>query len=81
MAKTAAPDSGGSQFFLCFLPAKMLDGGYTAFGRVVKGLDVLAKIQRRDPEKQTSIEPDKILEAKVLRKRKHPYQPKTVAEK
>jgi cyclophilin family peptidyl-prolyl cis-trans isomerase len=81
MAKTAAPDSGGSQFFLCFLPAKMLDGGYTAFGRVVKGLDVLAKIQRRDPEKQTSIEPDKILEAKVLRKRKHPYQPKTAAEK
>jgi cyclophilin family peptidyl-prolyl cis-trans isomerase len=81
MAKTAAPDSGGSQFFLCFLPTKMLDGGYTAFGRVVKGLDVLAKIQRRDPEKQASIEPDKILEAKVLRKRSHPYQPKTVAEK
>ena len=72
MAKTAAPDSGGSQFFLCFLPTQFLDGKHTVFGRVVKGIDVLAKIQRRDPEKQASIEPDKILEAKVLRKRKPP---------
>ena len=47
----------------------------------MKGIDVLAKIQRRDPEKQASIEPDKILTAKVLRKRNHPYQPKTTAEK
>jgi len=81
MAKTAAPDSGGSQFFLCFLPTQFLDGKHTVFGRVSKGIDVLAKIQRRDPEKQASIEPDKILEAKVLRKRNHPYQPKTMAEK
>ena len=81
MAKTAAPDSGGSQFFLCFTPTQFLDGKHTVFGRVVKGIDVLAKIQRRDPEKQSSLQPDKILEAKVLRKRKHPYQPKTTAEK
>jgi cyclophilin family peptidyl-prolyl cis-trans isomerase len=81
MAKTGAPDSGGSQFFLCFIPTQGLDGKHTVFGRVVKGIDVLAKLQRRDPEKQASIEPDKILEAKVLRKRNHPYQPKTMAEK
>jgi cyclophilin family peptidyl-prolyl cis-trans isomerase len=81
MAKTGAPDSGGSQFFLCFLPTQFLDGKHTVFGRVVKGIDVLAKLQRRDPEKQASIEPDKIVEAKVLRKRDHAYQPKTMAEK
>ncbi len=81
MAKTAAPDSGGSQFFLCFLPTQFLDGKHTVFGRVRKGIDVLAKLQRRDPEKQALIEPDKILKAKVLRKRNHPYQPKTTAEK
>ena len=81
MAKTAAPDSGGSQFFLCFVPTQFLDGKHTVFGRVVKGIDVLAKLHRRDPDKQSSIEPDKILEAKVLRKRSHEYQPKKTGEK
>ena len=65
MACTSELDSGGSQFFLCFLPTQFLDGGFAAFGRVVKGIDVLAKIRRRDPDKQASIEPDKILEAVV----------------
>jgi cyclophilin family peptidyl-prolyl cis-trans isomerase len=81
MAKTAAPDSGGSQFFLNFVPTQHLDGKHTVFGRVVKGFDVLAKIQRRDPEGDNQAPPDKILEAKVLRKRSHPYEPKTIAEK
>jgi len=41
-------------------------------------MDVLAKLRRRDPSKPNQPEPDKILEAKVLRKRNHPYVPKTV---
>jgi cyclophilin family peptidyl-prolyl cis-trans isomerase len=83
MAKTAAPDSGGSQFFLCFVPTQQLDGKHTVFGRVVKGMEVLAKLQRRDPqdEKQQAIKPDKIVEAKVLRKRSHEYEVKKSAEK
>jgi cyclophilin family peptidyl-prolyl cis-trans isomerase len=81
MAKTAAPDSGGSQFFLCFVPTKHLDGKHTVFGRVVKGEEVLARLHRVDPEGQNPAPPDKILEAKVLRKRNHPYEPKTIAEK
>jgi cyclophilin family peptidyl-prolyl cis-trans isomerase len=76
MAKTAAPNSGGSQFFLTFRPTHHLDGQHTVFGRVVKGMEVLAKLQRRDPEKPEGPGPDKILEAKVLRKRNHPYEPK-----
>lgn len=38
-------DTGGSQFFLCFGPAPMLDGGYTAFGRLVGGEETLQKIE------------------------------------
>jgi cyclophilin family peptidyl-prolyl cis-trans isomerase len=80
MAKSMAPDSGGSQFFLTFRPTHHLDGKHTAFGRVVKGIEVLAKLQRRDPEKPDGSEPDKIVEAKVLRKRNHPYEPKKITQ-
>ncbi len=40
----AGPDTGGSQFFLCLAPQPHLDGGYTAFGEVVAGDDVLDRI-------------------------------------
>ncbi len=74
----AGRDTGGSQFFLCFAPAAQLDGRHTAFGRVIEGMDVLAKIQRIDPEKPVGIQPDKIIKAEVVRKRQHAYEPKTV---
>jgi peptidyl-prolyl cis-trans isomerase B (cyclophilin B) len=44
MARSANPDSAGSQFFICDGDASFLDHQYTAFGRLVKGDDVLAKI-------------------------------------
>ncbi len=44
MARSAEPDSAGSQFFLMLGPASHLDGQYTAFGKMIKGEDVLAKI-------------------------------------
>jgi cyclophilin family peptidyl-prolyl cis-trans isomerase len=76
----AGRDTGGSQFFLTFRPTRHLDGQHTVFGRVVKGMDVLAKIQRRDPDNPQGPEPDKIVEAKVVRKRSHPYEPKKTAK-
>lgn len=77
MANTGQPNTGGSQFFLTFVPTHYLDGRHTVFGRVVKGFEVLAKLQRRNPEQGENIpDPDRILEAKVLRKRAHSYTPK-----
>jgi cyclophilin family peptidyl-prolyl cis-trans isomerase len=73
MAKTSAPDSGGSQFFLCFVPTQFLDGKHTVFGRMISGFDVLAKINRREPTDANAADPDKILEMRVLRKRDHEY--------
>jgi cyclophilin family peptidyl-prolyl cis-trans isomerase len=72
MAKTQLPDSGGSQFFLCFVPTPQLDGKHTVFGRVVKGMDVLAKIQRRNPDDPEAPRPDKILDAKVIKSIRKP---------
>ena len=44
LAHTGAPNSGGSQFFICLGTASQLDRKFTAFGKVIKGLDVLDKI-------------------------------------
>jgi len=44
MARSAHPDSAGSQFFLCHGDAKFLDRQYTAFGELIKGDDVLERI-------------------------------------
>jgi cyclophilin family peptidyl-prolyl cis-trans isomerase len=74
----AGRDTGGSQFFLTFRPTPHLNGRHTAFGRVVEGMDVLAKLTRRNPDDPASAAPDKITKATVLRKRPHAYAPKKV---
>ena len=44
MARSASPNSAGSQFFVCLGDASFLDRQYTAFGKLVKGEDVLGAI-------------------------------------
>lgn len=50
MARSAHPDSAGSQFFICVSDAPHLDGQYTVFGEVTSGIDTIDKIvsQQRD---------------------------------
>jgi cyclophilin family peptidyl-prolyl cis-trans isomerase len=74
----AGQNTGGSQFFLTFVPTNHLDGKHTVFGRVVEGFDVLGDLQRRSPsgrpQNDQNLPPaDKILKAEVLRDRGHPY--------
>jgi len=75
-------DTGGSQFFLTFVPTTHLDGRHTAFGRVIEGMDVLSKIKRTENEAGVKNEatPDKIVKATVVRKRDHAYKPLTKPE-
>jgi peptidyl-prolyl cis-trans isomerase B (cyclophilin B) len=44
MARSANPDSAGSQFFICHGSPRFLDKQYTAFGKLIKGDEVLEKI-------------------------------------
>ncbi len=87
----AGPHTGGSQFYINFVPTPHLDGRHTVFGRVVRGLDVLAKLQRREPRDpmEVAINPhknviipraDRITQARVIRKRDHDYVPEVKSE-
>jgi cyclophilin family peptidyl-prolyl cis-trans isomerase len=56
----AGRDTNGSQFFITFDAQPMLDGGYTIFGQVVGGMDVVNGITRRDPQQNPSFTGDVI---------------------
>jgi cyclophilin family peptidyl-prolyl cis-trans isomerase len=71
-------DTGGSQFFLSFVPNGHLDGKHTVFGRVVEGIEVLGELQKREPNGDLQHDamlpaPDRIVKADVLRDRGHEY--------
>ena len=46
---TSGPNTAGSQFFIDYAPQPNLDGGYTVFGQIVTGRDILDKIAPREP--------------------------------
>ncbi len=60
MANTGAPNSGGSQFFITFGPQSYLNGGYTIFGQVISGMDVVNNITLRDPQQNPTFPGDAI---------------------
>ncbi len=45
MAKSSAPDSAGSQFYVAYEPLTFLDGRYTVFGQVISGMEVVDKLE------------------------------------
>ena len=79
----AGRDTGGSQFFITFVPTDHLNGKHTVFGRVIEGMDAVAKFKRVEPgaRGEKSEASDRILTATVLRKRNHKYEPTKLKEK
>jgi len=61
MARSQNPDSGDSQFFICFEESPWLNGQYTVWGLVVEGMENVDKIKRGEPVS----DPDRIVSAKL----------------
>ncbi|BCS87843.1 peptidylprolyl isomerase [Pseudodesulfovibrio sediminis] len=65
MARAQSPDSGDSQFFICFAPSHFLDGQYTVWGQVVSGMEFVDKIKKGIGQSGMVSNPDKIITMRV----------------
>jgi peptidylprolyl isomerase len=61
MARAGDPNSGDSQFFICFAESKSLDRQYTIWGQVTDGMENIDKIKRGEPV----ADPDSIITARI----------------
>ncbi len=61
MARTSAPNSANSQFFICFADARFLDRQYTVWGEVIAGMEFVDALPKGEPPR----EPGKIIKASV----------------
>jgi peptidylprolyl isomerase len=61
MARTSAPNSANSQFFICFDDARFLDNQYTVWGVVESGMENVDALPKGEPPR----EPGKIVKATV----------------
>ncbi len=62
MARSQNPNSANSQFFICFNDCSFLDGQYSVWGQVIKGMEHIDKITRGEPPKN----PDKIIKMEII---------------
>ncbi len=79
------PDSEnhlGSIFLISFRMTSntKLNGKYMVFGRVIEGMDVVMRFNDTNPDlvEEVGVEPDRILQAEVVRRRNHVYRPTTI---
>ena len=63
-ARSADPNSANSQFFICFDSAPHLDRQYSAFGKVIKGMEFIDMIKKGDSNSGAVPDPDKIISLK-----------------
>jgi len=61
MARTSAPNSANSQFFICFDDASFLNNQYTVWGKVTEGMDVIDQLAKGEPPRN----PDQIVSMRV----------------
>ena len=70
MARTMAPDSAGSQFFIMHQDSPHLDGAYAAFGKVTEGMEVVDRIAQVPTDYS-----DRPMEVQVMKKSQKPCNP------
>ena len=69
MARAADINSADSQFFICFEDAPWLDGDYTVWGKVSKGMEVVDKIKKGEGNNGLVKNPDTIISMQIVNKK------------
>jgi cyclophilin family peptidyl-prolyl cis-trans isomerase len=64
----SGPNTNGSQFFITFGPQPQLNGGYTIFGQVVSGMDVVNAITPRNPDQNPTFQGDAMESVTIIEK-------------
>jgi cyclophilin family peptidyl-prolyl cis-trans isomerase len=66
MARAQSPDSGDSQFFICFADAPFLDRQYTVWGKVTDGMETVDSIKKGSQAQNGAVtNPDRIITARM----------------
>ena len=65
MARSSNPNSGNSQFFICFKAASHLDRQYSVFGKVISGMQFVDLIKKGDGPNGSVSNPDKIISLSI----------------
>ena len=65
MARSQDPNSGNSQFFICFQDAPHLNGQYTVWGQVIEGMEFVDMIKKGDGPNGSVSNPDKIIKMEI----------------
>lgn len=74
-------DSDGAQFFICLAAQPVLDGKYSAFGKVSEGFEALEKISQRPANGEGLVEePARILRATIEKKKREPFLSASIDE-
>jgi peptidylprolyl isomerase len=55
MARTSAPNSANSQWFICFADARFLDNQYTAWGNVESGMELIDGLPKGEPPREPGV--------------------------
>jgi cyclophilin family peptidyl-prolyl cis-trans isomerase len=60
------PDTNGSGWYVTLAPATHLDGGYTIFGHVIEGMDVVEGLSLRDPSQNPDAPPGDLIQSVTI---------------
>lgn len=65
MARASDPNSGNSQFFIVTHDSRFLDGQYTVWGRVIKGMEFVDKVKKGAGRDGKVVDPDRMIKVRV----------------
>ena len=66
MARSSDPNSGNSQFFICYKDCTSLDGNYTVWGEVVEGMELVDNLKKGRDSSGMVENPDKMIEVTAI---------------